>query len=641
MREYYKKPIRLIWPDFSGGANKSDKPWKIKKNQVQDSLNAILRKNGIQRRPGTDALDSFDLTAAIQGLHIFRELGGTENLLMVCGGKLYSLDKTSGAYTERFNLTGSGQAYFTDTLDKCWITNGTKAVKCENNLTTYQMGITAPSGASAAKLAGGSLPDGTYAVYISYARKISGTNCLFSVAESLGNVALSGSDNSIRISSFGNSSDAQVTNKVVWLTEPSGTVTYFYHETDDNTTETVDVTDATGKNENVTYSVYGVNNNFPGDGTIPMFDYIHSFDGRIWGTSSNIFYYSLKNRANVYDMERFFPNNKTECDFAIEGIFSLGDYIFFNTKSGLIKQHRDVTRPTEMIHGWYFYHINTVRKYRDGVIGLTNDGVKIFNGEKWYDYDISYAVRDEIEKIYSSTAGFSPFAEIYRRNIRTEYHLCYNDSSLTSVTNNMRLVLNLNKLEFLPEKEVVAPWEFWGNGATHLCTDAGGTMYHAQSHASAPKLYKENTNNTYDNGIYLRDGTLGGATTEIYLLVKTRIQMPDIRAFCVWDSINMVIKQAETTTVTVVIPDIYNREMASTFGTGKGGSFWAEDQDDENGMIWDVDAWDPNITSPQKKKLPMLEGRMVYIKIEQTANDPDFEAGDMVLDGVIEKNRFT
>ena len=641
MPQFYRKITRLGWNDFSGGTNKADKPWKIRKNQVQDSLNAILRKNGIERRPGTDTLDSFDLASTVKGLHIFRELGGTENLLIVCGGKIYSLDKTSGADTERFDLTGTGDAFFADALDKCWITNGTKAVKVENNLTTLQIGITAPTGATAAKLAGGSLPEGTYAVYISYARKISSTNVLYSVAQSIGNVTLSGSDLSIRISTFANSADAQVTNKVVWLTEPSGTVTYFYHETDDNTTETVDITSDTAKDENTTYSVYGVNNNFPGDGTVPMFDYIHAFDGRIWGSSSNAFYYSLRNRSNVYDMERFFPNNRTKCDFAIEGIFSIGDYIFFNTKSGIIKQYRDVTQPPTMIHGWYFYHMNTVRPYRDGVIGLTNDGIKIFSGEKWYDYDISYDIREEIEKIYSSTAGFSPCAEIYRRDIRTEYHLCYNDSSLSTVTNNMRLVLNLNKLEFLPEKEVIAPWEPWGCGATNLCVDAGGTMYQAQSHATAPKLYKENTNNTYDNGIYQRDGTLGEATEEIYMLVKTRTQMPDIRGLCMWYNISMIIKQAEATTVTVVIPDVYDREMETTFGTGESGSFWAEDQDDVGGMIWDIDSWDTHTLAPQDQKLPMLKGRMVYIKIEQTANDKSFEAGDLTLEGIVAKNRFT
>jgi len=629
----YKKAVKLEWLDFSGGVNLSDKPWKLRKNQVQFSSNAILRKNGIERRPGTLGLTSFDLASTVKGLHIYRQLAGTEKLLMVCGGKVYDINTTTGADTERYDLTGSGDAYLTDYLDKCWIANGTKCCKIEN-ATGYQIGITAPTGATAAKLAGGSLPDGTYSVYITYTRYVSSTNRLHSVYQSVGDVTLSGSDNSIRISSFANSSDGQVGNKCVFLIEPSGTVAYFYHETGDNTTTTVDVTSSTNKDENIILSTVSANNNFPGDGTISAFEFIHAFDGRIWGSSSNVLYYSLRNVSNVYDLERFFPLNKNTYPYDIEGIFSIGDFLYLNTKSGIIRQPKDVYESWDLVdERWYFYHINTVKKYRNGVIGLTNDGVKFFDGEHFFDYDISYNVRSEIEKIYASTSGFSPCAAIYRRSIRTEYHLSYNDDDKSSTSNNSRLVLNLNMLQFLPDKKVVAPWEYWTNGATHIAVDSSENMYNAQSHASAPKLYKENTSTTIDNGIYLSDGVLGISTSNIPLEVKTNTQMVDIKAMCCWADITAIIRQAYLSMITVVIPDFSNREMENEFGMADV-TLWDD-------FTWDVDVWDWELLSPRFMGLPMLYGYMAYVKVEQTANDKNYSVGDITIEGVAEKSQFT
>ena len=622
---------------MSGGVRLTEDSTKIRRTQVADCLNAILRKSGIKRRPGTETLASYNLAAVEKGLHIYRRLDGTEKVIQVAGGKLYEI-ADDGTPSERYNLTGAGDAFFANYLDKCWITNGASAVKLENQ-TAYQVGITAPTGATVAKYAGGSLAAGKYTVYISYARQVSGSNVLYSVAQSLGDVTLETTNLTIRISSFANSADGQVNNKVVWMIDPAGTIAYFYHETDDNTTTTVDVTSDTAKNTDIPYSIYGVRNNFPGDGIIPDFDYIHAFDGRILGSSSNILYYSLQNTANVYDLERFFPLNKNVYPYEITGIFSIGENLYLNTPAGIITQPSDLASEWSIVkdRSLYWYHMDTVAPYSQGKIGLTQDGVKYFDGEKFVEYDISYDVRSEIEKIYSSTSGFNPCGAIYRRNIRTEYHLCYNDDDLTTVTNNMRLVLNLNMLEFLPEKRVTAPWELWGNGATHIAIDSNENMYCAQSHATAPKLYKENANNTYDNGIYQRDGTVGTATTEIYYYVTSRTILFDMSAILTWHIIRCMIKQAKTTKITAYIRDVYGKSAAVTInkGTTEGSTVW-------DAFKWDVDVWDTQTIGLQFRKLPMnFRGYMMYLKIEQTANDIDHELLNLEVNGVAESNRYT
>jgi hypothetical protein len=628
----YRKPVVIEISDLSDGTNTTEDSTKIGKKQAQDSFNAILRKSGIVRRPGMDAMDDYDLATASQGLHIYRQISGTEKLIHVSGGKLYSLDST-GTPTEIYDLTGSGDAYFADYLDKCFITNGTACIKLEN-ATGYQMGIAAPTGASAAALAGGSLSAGDYTVYASYGR---GTS-LFSVAQSLGTVTLAGGNGSIRIT-FPNSSDPQVSNKIIWITEPSGSVTYFYHQTEDNTTTTVDVTSTAQKNTSLLYSECAVNNGYPGDGTIPVFEFIHAFDGRIWGSYQNVLYYSLQNTSNVYDMERFFWANKNEYGFDIEGIFSIGDNLYLNTKAGIIKQPSNVNAQDVLVdERWYFYHMNTVKRYRNGVIGLTNDGVKFFDGEQFFDYDLSYAVRKEIEKIYSSTAGYDPCAVIYRRPSiapRTEYHLFYNDDDYTKITNNKRLVLNLNRLEFLPEREVTAPWEIWGAGANHVAVDSTEVMYCVQSHATAPKIYKETVNHTYDSGIYQLDGTLATSTTESYLKVVSRTFMLSLDARVRWHTLRILANVVKACTVTIYMRDVYALNEEKSVGTSDEMSLW-------DSFVWDTDSWDENTLIPLKTKLPMdLKGYLVYIKIEQTANDKNFQIFNLGLEGIATKTRFT
>lgn len=627
-----RKHVSIDFSDTSGGLNTSEDPTRIRKNQVQECLNAILRKNGLERRPGTAAKTAFNLTTTIKGLHLYLQDDGTEKLLCGSGGKLYELSKSDGTPTERFNITGSGNFYFADSLDKCWITNDFRLIKLENE-TAYQVGIDAPTGVSAAAGAGGSLAIGDYEVYVSYARKVGGTNVLYSQGEYLGTVTLTAGNQKIAITSFANSADAQVNNKVVWMTDANGATVYFYYETDDNTTTAFDVLDNTDKNTLIQYNVFAVNNAVPSD-----FEYVLAFDSRIWGSSGRRLSYSLRNASNPYDLERFFPLNYIDFEYEINGIFSIGPNLYVNTPAGIFAvPNADVSaRPIHVEKRWYFFHMKTVKDYNGGKIGLTQDGVKFFDGEKFFDYDISEDVKLEISNIYNNTTDFEPCGAIYRRHIRTEYHLSYIDDNISTSTNNSRLVLNLDKLAFLPEKKVIAPWEIWDNAATDIAVANDGlVMYQAQSHTSTPKVYVENVNNTYDNGIILKDGSIGTATTEVEFIVATRAHLLNMSARERWNLLRTMARVAALVQFEIIIRDVEGTSNTQDIGTGEGRSLW-------DVFLWDVGTWEGTTPILYKKKLPMnLRGYMVYIRITQTANDPSLNILETKLEGISTVSRFT
>lgn len=630
-----KRQARVRFTDMSGGVNLIDDMSKIRKDQVQDASNAILRKSGAERRPGSIALSSYNLSDVIYGQGIYKRLNGDETLLQVAGSEIYSINKTTGLPSSSlYDFGSAGFAEFQNYLDKCFICNGNGVAKVEGS-NAYQVGINAPSGASAAAQAGGSLPDGSYLVYAGYARKVGGTNVLYSQGEDLTNggatpIVLGSGNNTIRVT-FPNSSDPQVNNKVVWMTDAGGSVIYFYWETNDNTTNPVDVTSNSQKNPDITYAAFAANNGVPGN-----FEHILIHRGRMYGSIDNVVYTSLQNTKNVYDIEKFYPANTFTYEYQITGLFSVGHHVYLNTPFGIAKlPYGDINTEYEYVEKrWHFFDINTVDDLRGGKIGLTNDGVKYFDGEKFVDYDISYSVRPEIEKIYSNSTAFKPFGIVYRRDIRTEYHLVYCDDSLSTASNNARLVLNINRLEFLPEKKVIAPWEKWSNGANFLSIDEDEVMYQSQSHATAPKLYKEDTDDTIDNGIYLSDGTLGTLESEIYMFVVTRAYMADIEMITYWHMVRIIANFNKVVTMNVYIRDVFQRFSEKEIGTGQGGTFWD--------FTWDEDVWDEGVTGIRRIKLPMnLNGYVVYIKFEQTANDPDFALQELYAHGVSERTRFS
>lgn len=626
-----KKAVRFS--DFSGGLNTSKDSTVIRNNQVQDCKNAILRKNGADRRPGTIAKENFNLTKSVKGLHNYLDFADDEHLLMGSDGKLYDVAKSDGAPTERYNLGGAGNFYFADALGRSFVANGANVVKDEGGI-TYQVGIDAPTGASAAESVSGtgSLAEGIYDVYIGYGRDVDGTIVLCSTGQSLGEITVTSPNNSITISDFAESADPQVNKKVIWMTIAGGGTVYRTQVEDNNATTTYVVDTAPTTEIKITYGVDAVNNV-----AVPAFKYILSADNRVWGSVDNVLYYSLMNSSNPYELERFFPLNIITFKYKITGIFELNGSIYVNTPYGIFKQpNADVTARTEHVElRWNFKYMNTVVDYGGGKLGLTNDGVKFFDGENFRDYDISEDVRGEISKIYGTISGFEPYASIIRRDIRTEYHLGYNDNSLTNVTNNKRLVLNLDKLEYLPEKKVVAPWEIWSNGATHMALDNSGVTYQAQSHATLPKLYIEDTTTTIDNGIYLQSGLVGTSDSAVEIKVCSKTILLDMSARLIWNVLRTMARLSAKATIEIHIRDVEGLNSSNLVGSGDGVSEW-------DVFLWDVGTWASTTPRLIKTKLPMnLKGYMMFVKFYQTANDPEFNIQDIVVEGIASQTRFT
>jgi hypothetical protein len=617
--------------DYSGGVRLDHEDMTtIRDNQVQDCLNAILEKNGSKRRPGTVA-GSVSFSADIKGATIYREFDGTEHRLCMSGGKVYSVNAALSAKTELYDITGTGEARFVTYLDKCWICNSTGTCKVEGT-NAYRIGIAAPTGVAAAPAAGGSLTAGVYTVYACYARTVSGQT-LYSQGQNIGTVTLTaGANQTIAITNFANSADPQVNNKVIFLTEPGVTGTsYFYHETGDNTTTSFNITSDTNKETTIVYETVAENNE-----AIPAFEHIYAFNGMLVGSLNNKVHYSLKSRTDPFKLERFEALAVNYYPYKIDGIFSLGEHLYFNTPHGIIRQPFGdfsvafVDLNTEL----YFWDMETVVSYNRNALGLTNDGIKMFDGEKFLDYDISFDVRPEIEKALTTSSGFSPCAALFRRDKRREYHFSYNDDSLSITSNNARLVLNLNKLEFLPKKEVVAPWEKWSNGANYIIVDGSENMINFQGHASAPKVYKETTDNTIDNGIYLRDGTLGTINSLVYWTITTKAIMINLDTWMDWHTFWTMIRMAATVDVTGYIRDSFDLNKNVDVGTGEGSSLWGTDASDLDAFTWGVDDWDTNTIGPRKEFFDDgFKGKQVYLKFEQTANDPNLHLLNVLLQG--------
>ena len=633
------KKSNMVIADFSnvgGGLNTTDDMLLIGKNQVQQCMDAKLFRYGIFRVPGTEAGGAV-LANNGRGIFIYRKLDGTETIIFMSDGKLYSAPSTIDSKTELFDLTGTEKAYFANYLDKCFVCNGTEVVKVEGS-NCYQVGISPPSGVNVAASAGGTLQDGTYTVYACYARRVSGDNVLFSVGENVGDVVLGSGNNTIAITSFANSSDAQVGNKIIFLTEPSSGVTYQYHETGDNSTTSFNITSDANKNTAVIYDTVASENTRPS-----AFEYLIAFNGSIYGLVSNTLYKSIKNTSNVYDLERFTSN--LVLPFEGKGLFSLGEHLYVNTTGGIIViPYGDISAEWDKLTDDYFYEINTVREVSERrIIGLTYQGIKYFDGQKFFGHDLSRDIKDEIRKIYTTTSGFSPFGILVRTNERLEYHLGYNDSSVSEATNNVRLVLNVDEVQLLPNNRTIAPWEIWSSGFNYACVNLNQIMFMLQDHASVPILYKLNTNNTFDNGTYKNDGTLASAQDNKEISVTFRAYNIDLMTMVRWYLVSMMVKAISSLTVYLYIREgDQNRTDNVTIDAGGTDNLWAESTVDDDELIWDEDVWgvDELVLNTAKTDDDM-KGYVMYMKFTQTQNDNDFHILRTEAHGIPVQNQYT
>ncbi len=320
------KHKELQWESFGGGLNTVDDPLAIQDGQLHaGSKNFISRSRSVKWRPAARGIKSTAVSssALCKGAFEYLQTDGTSRKMAVYGGTLYEVNTSDGTLTSRYVLGGSGVAWGVAVRDVFICANGTEVCKVEND-TAYQLGITPPSGASAAAVAGGTLSDGDYQVYAGYGRDVGGTIVLYSVGQNLGTVTLGSGNNTVRVSSFAQSSDAQVTDRVIWMTNADGGVAYRYYTADNNATTTHDVTSDSARNTSITYEAFAASSIRPG-----AFQVIHYHKNKILGVIDNLVYYS-KNGSTVYDFERFPQLNVNAYPYRINAIFSIGEELFFS-----------------------------------------------------------------------------------------------------------------------------------------------------------------------------------------------------------------------------------------------------------------------------------------------------------------------
>lgn len=621
--------------DFQHGLNDTARPSDVAKAasaryprmQCVDCLNAVL--DNMTRRKAVKALSS--LAGRLRGMHFFTTISGTETLLIVLGSKLYSLNTSTGAITERFDFGGEGEAKFTDWLDKCWVTNGVKFAKVENDLTTYQVGIDAPTGVTAVAAAGGSLPDGVYKIFVSYGRD----NNLYSRGQSVSDVTLGSGNNKITFS-FPNSADLQVNNKIVWMTDAGGSVYYFYHETGDNTTTPFTVEDDSNKLVGTLYSVAAQGNYVP-----PAFEYVIAYDKRIWGSVDNYLYYSNQ-EGTVYDLEKFFTAaGSTDSKFIIypfdiQGLFQLKDHLFLNTPEGIIRQPSDVFSRWDRVgshqnNPQYFKPFETVVANINTVIGFTPTGFGVFNGEGWMENDYSRDIKKAVKRFRAGIGVLNkPSAAIVEKDNRTEYHVVFRDLTISNGMNNRRLVLNLSGLRTFDRELFIAPWELWSTGANYLAVNDANEMFCGQAHDITSIVYKDREDRMVDEGVYVGDKI---KTTTPQWKVRSGTFVKDLSAIVTIENIRCEGLIKADINIRIQDPSIVSTSASDAIVSNVAGSRFGVAR-------FGVDRFTANSETIKRVKITPFKGRAFYVEITQDDEDITMQLLELLLFGYTTKGRY-
>ena len=631
-----KKTIDFDLFDVSSGVNTTDPANSIGDHQVQKSINNIILKNGWKRVPGfTGIKSSVPVGSFLWKFYIYEQFDGTEIYLAVCGSKLYSINISTGAFTELYDMTASQMAYFVTAHNKAFVCNGNEVVKVEDANTAYQVGITAPSGVTAQAKAGGSLADGDYIVYASYARSTD----LYSQGQLVGTITLGSGDNTIEVTSFPNSSDGQVDDKVIWATDAGGSVYYFYYHTDDNTTTSFDIANTLQRDTSKVYSTLALLNYRPVD-----FDFLHVHNNTMIGFKDSTAYWSKK-MANAFDAEKFNTQATGRVytfPYSVKGAFTLGPHLYVNTVGGIIRvPDGDFLSRHDLIgEGNYFIYPNTIQVYGNVAYGYTQKGFSAFDGERFLHvndmfFDLTKDIKEEMDNmVLGQDSTFQPIGYITKRDSRTEYHLSYRDLSVGNNINNKHWVLNLDKLAIYKSDSYKIPWEEWEGGVSSIVQNNNGNIYYSQSKALESVIYAEDQSDKHDQYVFNKSGVfLSDATTKKAEL-DTRVIIPDISA-------NMILMQVHVMSL--------NRKqyIIKIYMDKEGRPNFSKTLDSSTTGIVTFPIVMPMVvpgTSPkiQKFGLPRkLNGKAFYVHFEQNENDTDFEMQRLVLYAIYKKTRYT
>lgn len=632
----FAKEIQYILSNVKGGMNTADPASGIRDDQIQYGTNIVLKNAGWERAPGMTGISAAALfSASLKGFDVFEATDGTETLLACSGGKVYSINAGAGTKTELIDIGGTGQAYFKTWLGKAWMCNGTDVVKIESSSVAYKVGIQAPSGVAAAAAAGGTLPDGVYQLYASYARKVSGSNVLYSKGQLIASVTCGTGNNTIAITNFANSADAQVNNKVIWATDAGGSTHYFYYETGNNTTTSFNITSNAAKVATILYLTSASTNDRP-----PAFTHIHFHGGRLWGCLNNTAYFSY-HEGNVYDMERFdTASNLYALPWNIIGMFTIDKHLYFNTTGGIVRiPYGDPTAQYEVVDSrWYFRDMTGMDIWNVQAIGLTTSGFRTFNGERFSDVDLGRDVRPDISKAISGTdADNKPCVKVIRRSYRAECQFSYRDLSIGSGNNNRKITLNLDGIGIVNNLNYAAPWDPYRTACiSHIVQVKDGTVYYGQSNAISGNICIESGTSTSDSKFISAAGAWTAASTEMPMLVRSKTIIPEISANVRWQQARVLARLAQNMTIRVVVFDVFGLSETRTVQAALG-----------NAPLFDEAVFDVAIfpdEEPVVRKVGFgrkIKGRAFYFEFAENSDDFRFLLLDSRVYGTIKRTRFT
>jgi hypothetical protein len=617
--------VELDFSNYSLGLNTKESQFGIKNGQAYNgSINARFKSVGFDRAPGFFGLgETPPFTTYCKGLEIYSRSDGTQKLMGVSNGRLYEINTTTNAATERYNITGTGEAFGCSAYDKFFIANGAGSCMVENE-TGYQIGITPPAACTVAAAAGGTLPDGVYTIYVGYALKVDGVNVLYSQGLLTASVTLGSGNNTIAFSSFANSSNTRVNNKVVWMSAgPSsidaGTV-FFYHETGNNTSTSFNITNSALRDNSKEYRILANPSQVP-----PVMTGLIFHDDRLFGWKNNVLYASMK-AASVYDLERW-PNITYSFPFHILSLFTIGTDLYLNTNNGIIKlPDADMQAKYDHVTKRLFYkYVRTVSKLDDTsgntqdspVIGWTNDGVRIFNGDG-FTIDLSKDVKPNIQMgMNNANSTFQPDGFVCRSNARSEYRISYRDTNVNAVTNNRQLILNLDTLTIQSNNDFIASWELWEIGFTHACIDANNVVYMAQSLNGNSQVFTETWGSVANKWVYGDSGALITVLTPKEIVVVSKIDIVDIIGRIRCEQIRVLSQLNADSKITVQMGDEFEIKETKTITNG-GGAI---------SLFDDVALFDEAIFTSEQPIISVgklkgnLKGSSAYIIYRQTADD--------------------
>jgi hypothetical protein len=616
----------IDFSDMSGGKNNTYPAHAIAQNQVSETLNAMHEKIGISRAPGYRGVTETALfSAPCTGFFNYVHDDGTESIIAVSDGKVYRIDNTDWTLDEIGAMTGTGECYSVNATGKLWICNGTEFVKVENDLSVFRVQIVAPSDGAASAISGGTLADGVYGVYVSYARYDSTTGqYLYSLPQSLGNKTCGAGSNTIRVT-LTDSTDTQVNRVVVFMTDAGGAIPFYYKEATVTTpgARTIDVTSSATRNGDILMTTVSTPNQ--------ILPYIPTgicyFDDQIfvWSSSNpKTVYWSIRSDVNAMDLERFVPENFRVLPFGINAMFGVGSDLFFNhigngvsiasmgNVGGVIKNAwRDF---------WFLDCKTDLGKsnvvYVGGAaFGLTNDGFRLFNGQ-YFTEDLSAHIKPDIDLIRLGTG--IPSATVYRRpNKRTEYRFSFNNFNYGNSGNNDQRVFNIDFYS-----QGLKTWECWENGFTYSII-FGGVILLLQNGASDAQVVQE-VGKT-DVYCYDRSGAFMASSAlvkQLYVLGRTVI--PDLDSIYFWGAVYALATSSGTISGNVIIFDENNSKFPfEVIGVPSGLAILPSEASGEGLEL-------PFILAPQypiRTNEPGVfncRGSCVSVEISQSADDENF-----------------